>query len=374
MAPSCDRPNDVTARSKVAPGICVLVALLALGAPTNAWAQSAAKSAAQQTSDKPPRVDDVADAPSQPDNPPGRADQQDWWTPWYLVDYSLIAAGATAFVIGEGMQPADEALIGPTYDPNHPDKLFDAPAISQPYLREGNGETIPKEWVIAAIGGAGVYLGALEAVSWRDGTGSPRQFHDTMIGFLEAVALTAGTTNLVKPTVGRLRPDFADRARRYLCSTDDPQRLDCQGYRDASLANDPAAADKLFMDGRRSFFSGHSSNSFAVFTYTSLVVGGHYVWGERATPRSRAAGIAAQSVMMGAATFIAASRVIDGRHHPTDVLAGGATGFFFANFAYWRRFDARGRPYSLYDDEDDFAFEVGPAPRGVGVQLTVRHR
>ncbi len=296
----------------------------------------------------------------------------DWWTPWYLIDYGLIAAGTTAFVVGQQMTPSTPALIGPAYDPQHPSKLLQYSDISRPYLPEGQGETVPKEWVIAGIGAAGIYLGALEGMDWHDGTGSARQFHDTVIGFLEATALTAGVTNLIKPEVGRLRPDFADRARRYLCATGKARNLDCGGYRNQGLSSDPATADKLFLDGRRSFVSGHSSMSFSTATYTSLVIGGHYIWGAGATPESRAAGVAADSVLMGLATFVAGSRVIDGRHHPSDVIAGGAIGFLFANISYWRRFGPDGKPQSLFEgNDDDVAWQLGPAPNGVGVQLTV---
>lgn len=309
-------------------------------------------------------------------------EDEDWWTPWYLVDYGIIAAGATALVVGEEMNPTYDAAIGPAYNPDDPASFFtnrDAQiSVGERFIDEHEGETVPASWVMGAIGGATLYLGATEGRAWANGTGSAQQFHDMMVGFLETTALTAGVTNLVKPSVGRLRPDFQDRARRYVCSTDQPSGVDCDGYRNQPLSDDPDEAEAILLDGRRSFFSGHSSNAFSVFTYTSLAIGGNYVWGDDATPQSRAAGIFAQGALMTTASFVAASRLIDGRHHPSDVLSGAAVGLAFANFSYWRRFDSagnpRGRNLEFMEKADlDLEIDLGPAPSGAGLQLTVRH-
>lgn len=305
---------------------------------------------------------------------------QNWWTPWYLVDYGLIGAGTTALIVGEEMEPTYQAAIGPAYNPDDPASFFADPdaqsSVGRRFIDEHQGETVPASWVVGAIGGATLYLGALEGHAWAEGTGSAQQFHDMMIGFLETTALTAGVTNLVKPSVGRLRPDFQDRARRYVCSTDAPDSVNCDGYRNQPLSDDPDEVEAIMLDGRRSFFSGHSSNAFSVFTYTSLAIGGHYVWGEDATPRSRAAGIVSQGALMTMASFVAASRLIDGRHHPGDVLSGAAVGLAFANFSYWRRFDldgnSRGRNLEFME-QADVDVEIGPAANGLGVQFTLRH-
>lgn len=299
--------------------------------------------------------------------------QEDWWTPWYGVDYGLIAAGTTAFVIGEELTPSREALIGPSYNPDDPSGVFSSNVIDQPYLDEGTHETVPKEWVIGALGGAAIFMAGLEGSKWADGSGSARHFHDTMVGFLETTALTAGATSLAKPAVGRLRPDFGDRARRYICSSDPAEQYECDGYRDQPLAEEPEENDHLLLDGRRSFFSGHASHSFSVFSYTSLVIGGHYVWGQDATAQSRAAGIIAQTALMTAAGYISASRVMDGRHHPTDVLTGAMVGLAFANFSYWRRFGLDGQPYAGPGDTESAQFELNPPPAGAGLSITVRH-
>jgi membrane-associated phospholipid phosphatase len=296
-----------------------------------------------------------------------------------LVDYGLIAAGTTALIVGEEVEPTYDAGIGPAYNPDDPGSFFaspDAQLVGERFIDEHQGETVPASWVMGAIGGATLYLGALEGKAWADGSGSAQQFHDMMIGFLETTALTAGVTNLVKPSVGRLRPDFQDRALRHVCSTDAPSNVDCDGYRNQPLSDDPDEAEAILLDGRRSFFSGHSSNAFSVFTYTSLAIGGHYVWGDDATPRSRAAGIFTQSLLMTTASYVAGSRLIDGRHHVSDVLSGAAVGLAFANFSYWRRFDLAGNPRGRdlqFWEQVDLDIELGPAPNGAGVQLTVRH-
>ena len=268
----------------------------------------------------------------------------EWWTPRYLLDYALVAGGITGYVVGGDISARDEALIGPIYDPDNPIAIFDDDAVGATYREEGAGEMVPTVWIHRLIGAGAVFVAGMEAVEWNRGQGSMQRLHDSFVGYAETVALTAAVTETFKPAVGRLRPDFGDRARRYHCSTDGVLGADerCDGYRDRPLADDPMEAQELLEDGRRSFISGHASHSFNLLGYTALLVGGNYVWGDEATPRSRSAGFAAQSAMMAGATYIAASRVADGRHHRADVLAGSLVGLGIANLSYWRRFNRSG--------------------------------
>lgn len=295
----------------------------------------------------------------------------DWWTSAYLVDYGIIAAGAAGYGIGERLTPRREALIGPVYDPDNPADIFDDPRVGQPYLEEGTGETVSTNQLMATMAGVGMSLAGVEAALWAGGDGSAHRLHDTMVGYAEATALTATATSMTKPFVGRLRPDFGERARRYHC-TESPEEFPrhCGDYEGRPLAEEPEEAQHLLLDGRRSFLSGHASHSFNTFAYASLVVGGRYVWGEEATAASRAAGIAAQTALLGTATFIAASRITDGRHHPGDVIAGGAVGLGIANLAYWRRFDTTGA-LRRGDGSEDVRLTVQPFGIGPGVAMTV---
>ena len=267
----------------------------------------------------------------------------DWWTPSYLADYALLAGGYATYKIGGATDARSRALIGPSYDPQNPQALFDFSAVAAPYRDEGHGETVPTIWIYRLITLGAVSVGGIEAVEWGAGRGSMHQFHDTFVGYAESVVLTAAITEVSKPLVGRLRPDFGERSRRHHCAMEPDLLGDhCRGYTGRPLHEDPQIAQEILDDGRRSFISGHSSHSFSLFGYTALVIGGRYVWGQDASDRSQLAGLAAQSALMGAASYVTFSRIHDGRHHLTDVIAGILVGTAAANLAYWRRFDRQG--------------------------------
>lgn len=309
------------------------------------------------------------------DSPPGAEAQQgtfDWWTPRYLIDYGLFAAGLTGYIVGGDTPARSDALIGPSYDPENPVAIFDDPSVDQLYLSEGDRESVPTVWIHRSIGAAAVFIAGVEALEWHTGRGSMHQVHDAFVGYAETVAVTAGITEFFKPLVGRLRPDFGDRARRYHCSTQ-PQQFGaiCDGYRDRPLADDPEEAAELLEDGRRSFISGHSSHSFNLFGYTALLVGGRYVWGAEATDRSQATGLLGLSAMMGAASYISATRIADGRHHVTDVVAGSIIGLGVANFSYWRRFDRDGQLRA--QSGGDTGVQLQPSFPFPGLTFTVHH-
>jgi diacylglycerol diphosphate phosphatase / phosphatidate phosphatase len=164
------------------------------------------------------------------------------------------------------------------------------------------------------------------------------------VGYAEAVAVNAAVTELLKPVFARLRPDFRERALRFHCPGLSGTEFEefCEEFRDRPLADDPAEAQDLLDDGRKSFFSGHSSNAFAIFGYTSLAIGGRYVWGEHASRRSRVFGITVQTAALSYATYISSSRVRDGRHFVSDTVVGAAAGLAIANLSYWRRFHRNG--------------------------------
>lgn len=298
----------------------------------------------------------------------------DWWSPRYLIGYGLIAAGTTGYIVGDQMSAREQPRMGPSYDRENPTEIFDVDTVGKSF-REG--DTIPIAWVHGFQFGAAAFLAAIEGSQWRAGYGSGQRFHDTLIGYLEASTLTAAVTSLVKPRIGRLRPDFGERARRYHCTqTGADYGTHCDGYRDKPLHESPRRAQRRLNDGKKSFFSGHASNSFAISVYTSLIIGGHYVWGIADSPRSRLPGIAAQIALMGTAAFISTTRVTDGRHHRSDVIAGAAVGTAFANFSYWRRFDGRGalRMSDEHEAERErVSLSVQPSVDMSGLSLTVRH-
>lgn len=267
-----------------------------------------------------------------------------WWTPRYLIDYALVTGGIAGYAIGKDLVPQSKSMIGPTYNPDNLLELFESDKLNRPYLEQDVEESVPEYWIHRSIAVSGAFLLGMEWREHRNGRGSPQRIHQTFVGYAEAVALNAAITELLKPVFARLRPDFRERALRFHCHelTGPEFNLYCDDFRDMPLDDDPDKARDLLEDGRKSFFSGHSSNSFSLFGYTSLAIGGRYVWGRDTTRRSKIFGIVTQAGIMSFATYISASRVHDGRHFASDTIVGAAVGTAIANASYWRRFDRNG--------------------------------
>jgi hypothetical protein len=58
-------------------------------------------------------------------------------------------------------------------------------------------------------------------------------------------------------------------------------------------------------------------------TNLALHIGGHWVWGEAATPANRTGGITTMALLMGLGTVpgITRTSAVDGVHHTSDVMA-----------------------------------------------------
>lgn len=280
-----------------------------------------------------------------------------WWTRRYLLDYTIVAAGITGYAIGKDLEPRSNSMFGPSYDSDNLIELFEYGELNKTFLEPGVEESVPEYYIHRAIGINGAFLLGMEWREQRSGRGSPQRIHQTFVGYAEAVALNAAITELLKPVFARLRPDFRERALRFHCPdlTSSEFDLYCSDFRNRPLDEDPDEAQDLLDDGRKSFFSGHSSNSFALFGYTSLAIGGRYVWGEDATTRSRVLGITAQAAAISYATYISSSRVRDGKHFVSDTVVGAAVGTAIANLSYWRRFHRSGeiRGSSTRDDRSE---------------------
>lgn len=292
-----------------------------------------------------------------PAAPAHAATPASWWHTGYLWDYGLTLGGLGAYGGFRALSPAGQALLGPSYDPANPSRLLDDPAVAldQPHLRQGAGETVPTSALVIGLPSLFVLVAAQDALRSRanDGAVDLRSLHDVSVGYAQAISWTMALVAAGKVSTGRLRPDFEDRVRRHHCAGGGTtEGIDCDGVGPA-LDPDPREATRIFEDGRRSFPSGHASTAAAAAMYTSLVVGGRYVWGEEATTSSISWGILAQTALVTAGTLIAVSRLDDGRHHLGDVAAGSMIGIGMANLAYWRHFDGSGRPRSRTESRSD---------------------
>jgi len=110
--------------------------------------------------------------------------------------------------------------------------------------------------------------------------------------YFETMALAGATTELAKTSFRRIRP--------YAYNPDVP------------------IESKKTLDTRKSFFSGHTSTSFASALFFAKVFGDYYP-DSRWKPWVWAGAISVAST-------VACSRVAAGKHFPTDVLAGALIG------------------------------------------------
>ncbi|WFD41486.1 hypothetical protein MPSI1_000115 [Malassezia psittaci] len=192
------------------------------------------------------------------------------------------------------------------------------------------------------------------------------RLNSAALGLLLTLAATGMITNVIKVWVGRPRPDLLARCH--------PRKLDPitdglyhSGFVDDSICTTPLNS-YLLEDGFRSFPSGHSSSSFAGLVYLALCVRAAlssvvhqisraYVYSAAPTdlvdeehneqdpdfrrpPPNEPLIPVAFSVLLPlvpvmVAAYVAISRVMDHRHHPTDVLAGASLGTVMA-FAVYR--------------------------------------
>ena len=119
---------------------------------------------------------------------------------------------------------------------------------------------------------------------------------------------------LFQSPIGRLRPDFLSR-----CKLD--QNLKCTGK------------ESLVTEGRRSFPSGHSSSTFGGLGFISLFLSDHFSIFDGS---GRIHKFIIFLIPILTASLVSISRIMDYRHHWSDVLAGfligcasAITGFFY---------------------------------------------
>jgi len=259
---------------------------------------------------------------------------------WYGADYAVTGAllGAS-FGLLPILKPGP-ALYGPRFDDDNPDLVsLNQPAYSRLLGKPFQEDTVPNSWLYIGIGTLAATSMTYDTLRHRDW----HRTHNLFLGAAESLALAFFTTEALKRGVGRLRPDFRDRANRYYCNPE-------LGRRDLAGLNCSAAdADGVYIDekeldnGHESFPSGHAMSSFALATYFALYVGGETVWGDHANSWSTPAGAAIMAGLFGTAATVAATRISDGRHHPDDVAAGAAIGAASSALFYFLHFDTRGR-------------------------------
>lgn len=176
-------------------------------------------------------------------------------------------------------------------------------------------------WGISALGG-------VSAVGMIAGGDSSRFYH--VKGLAEALSTGVLVTGLIKVTFGRHRPDW------------DPE------INNAS--------------SRRSFPSGHSTQAWAIATYSILYLRGHYFDKNEKLTVGEAATYGA--IALGAAA-LSGERVYHNKHHLSDVVIGGLLGSA-ASTAFYVYQEGRYRDAS----RERAQLLVTPQPGGATVGFT----
>ncbi|PVH73579.1 acid phosphatase/Vanadium-dependent haloperoxidase, partial [Cadophora sp. DSE1049] len=177
-----------------------------------------------------------------------------------------------------------------------------------------------------------------------------KDLHQAWLGIGYAILFAFGISNALEKFAGQPRPDLIAR-----CQVD-PQvylnetiMLFGAGVVDSSVCRQ---TDSFILDeGFASFPSGHSSVDFAGLTYLSLFLAlrlsilnpRHHTY-----PTTHDISIAQHTrtskslfrllilfLPLAIATSVSVTRVLDNRHHPSDVLAGSLLGIGSAWNAYW---------------------------------------
>lgn len=173
------------------------------------------------------------------------------------------------------------------------------------------GDTISDSMLIFL---AAIFPLGLQLLLGRLVLGNPRDMIATGCVYAVAFGLTNGLTGTLKLYCGYLRPVFFQ-----LCKPD----------------NNMDACTTTNVDARKSFPSGHASLSFCGLMLLSRFVHARFGVASSKTTNSHRRCMSIVSLLpLGLATFIAASRVVDNRHFPADIVAGAVLGGSLARFVH----------------------------------------
>ena len=202
--------------------------------------------------------------------------------------------------------------------------------IDKPYI---SNETVPYALCLILCFGVAFAVLALSVYCSIRGNEQRQSYANyitvEVIAFMHGIILAWSVAEglcaaLVKRYVGRPRPHFFPR-----CGWDGDQ-----------------CTSAVETGAYQSFPSGHSTIAFASLSFTALFCLGKVQMSESRTLRlNESAHVDVRDILLvvalsplGLATWIASSRVVDYRHHTSDIVAGAALGSFWGTIFYMRYF------------------------------------
>jgi len=208
--------------------------------------------------------------------------------------------------------------------------FIDDDSLSYPYKID----TVPN-WLLYMMGfGIPIVLILLGNLSIKRSSSRENIFeslkhsYTMIILYLLGAAACQLQVAICKFTVGRLRPHFFDVCKPDFVKVENKStptyvmNYTCLG--NPSLFSDEMEMDDHVRGARLSFPSGHSSFAFQAAVFTVLYLQTKY--GTHGFQQLSLPIPFFQVIAISVATFTAVSRIMDYKHHPTDVLAGTLIG------------------------------------------------
>ncbi|KAJ3045649.1 hypothetical protein HDV00_007774 [Rhizophlyctis rosea] len=206
------------------------------------------------------------------------------------------------------------------------------------------GETVPT-WMLGIFTiPLPIIIILITAFSLRKSINVNYDLQTSILGLATSLAFTLVLTQIIKCATGSLRPDFLARCQPVYDPNDQilHRVIACNGDY------------KTIKEGRKSFFSGHSSFSHAALVYVSLYLSRHLNF--RRPPIALKYIICLLPLVLAA--LIALSRVANYWHRWEDIVVGGAVGYAIAILSYRYHHppsapDAMGETDKLVGDDSD---------------------
>ncbi len=186
-------------------------------------------------------------------------------------------------------------------------------------------ESVP---VKKLIPGELILAGSLIYLAPRNMTSSTK--NQEFLSLLQTQSTATALNQFSKWLFGSYRPDYLDREKRY------QEILDWISSTPGTTPEEEELLrkwQKIMLDGRRSFWSGHATEISATMTYLSYFNWNYNLIKNKNLNLLTTGGL---SALIG---LVSASRLIDNRHHPRDVWTGIMCGTLTATLVYYYTHD-----------------------------------